>query len=73
MSDSSDVSDLWDFGVPARACCRRVERAVVAVHGVSPVRPEIFAYLNRLSDLLFAWARQANEDKGVPEVPWTST
>jgi len=57
----------------ARACCRRVERAVVAVHGVSPVRAEIFAYLNRLSDLLFAWARQANEDKGVPEVPWTST
>jgi cob(I)alamin adenosyltransferase len=27
-------------------------------------------YLNRLSDLLFSWARRANRRAGVPDVPW---
>jgi len=54
----------------ARACCRRAERAVVALQAREKVRPEIVMYLNRLSDLLFAWARQANEETGVPDIPW---
>lgn len=57
----------------ARACCRRAERAVVTLNGVAAVRPEVMAYLNRLSDLLFAWARQANQENGVPETQWAPT
>jgi len=43
----------------ARAVCRRAERAVLAVDGVSPLAA---VYLNRLSDLLFVLARAANPD-----------
>ena len=41
----------------ARAVCRRAERAVLAVDGANPLAA---VYLNRLSDLLFVLARQAN-------------
>lgn len=41
----------------ARAVCRRAERAVLAVAGANPLAA---VYLNRLSDLLFVLARQAN-------------
>lgn len=43
----------------ARAVCRRAERTVVALHLEKPVRPELLAYVNRLSDLLFILARVA--------------
>jgi cob(I)alamin adenosyltransferase len=35
------------------------------------VRPELKRYLNRLSDLLFSLARQANQRAGVEDVPWS--
>jgi cob(I)alamin adenosyltransferase len=54
----------------ARTVCRRAERAVLAIDDAPP-RREIVVYLNRLSDLLFALARQANGAAGVPDVPWT--
>lgn len=41
----------------ARTVCRRAERRVVVIEGV---RGEVFVYLNRLSDLLFTYARWAN-------------
>ena len=53
----------------ARTVCRRAERAVLAIDD-APVRREPVVYLNRLSDLLFALARQANRIAGVPDVPW---
>ena len=53
----------------ARTVCRRAERAVLAMDDAPP-RREIVVYLNRLSDLLFALARQANLIAGVPDVPW---
>jgi cob(I)alamin adenosyltransferase len=53
----------------ARAVCRRAERAVLALDN-PPARRELVIYLNRLSDLLFALARQANLLAGVPDVPW---
>ena len=28
-------------------------------------------YLNRLSDLFFSWARRANQQAGIPDVPWS--
>jgi len=48
-----------------RTSCRRAERSVVTLSRSSTVRPEVIAYLNRLGDLLFAWARQANHEAGV--------
>jgi cob(I)alamin adenosyltransferase len=30
----------------------------------------IGVYLNRLSDLCFSWARRANQEAGVADVPW---
>ena len=44
----------------ARAVCRRAERAVVRVRETQPqlVFPPALAYLNRLSGLLFALARE---------------
>lgn len=56
----------------ARTVCRRAERAVVALAHSSEVFPEIIIYLNRLSDLLFAWARLANQMAGVADVPWVA-
>jgi len=54
----------------ARTVCRRAERRVVALGHVSGVRGELIRYLNRLSDLLFVWARLANHRAGVGDVPW---
>jgi cob(I)alamin adenosyltransferase len=54
----------------ARTCCRRAERALVTLHRAEPVAQEIIVYLNRLGDLLFAWARQANREANRPDVPW---
>jgi cob(I)alamin adenosyltransferase len=54
----------------ARCVVRRAERAVIAAGRVSAVRNEPVVYLNRLSDLLFTFARRANHEAGVPDVPW---
>lgn len=54
----------------SRTVCRRAERVVVALAHASMIRPEVIIYLNRLSDLLFAWARLANHTAGQGDVPW---
>ena len=51
----------------ARAVCRRAERAVLAVSDANPL---VAVYLNRLSDLLFVFARAANVGAGVDESLW---
>jgi cob(I)alamin adenosyltransferase len=53
----------------ARTVSRRAERAVLSLPD-APARREVVIYLNRLSDLLFALARQANVVAGVADVPW---
>lgn len=55
----------------ARTVCRRAERAAVELADVEgeTVGPAAIKYLNRLSDLLFVAARQAN-DKGRADVLW---
>jgi cob(I)alamin adenosyltransferase len=53
----------------ARAVCRRLERRVVALSGKDEQLGEIPAYLNRLSDYLFALARYINHCHGVSETP----
>ena len=54
----------------ARTVCRRAERAVVGLAQMQPVGQWVIVYLNRLSDLLFAMARQANKRAGVEDIPW---
>lgn len=54
----------------ARTVCRRAERSTVSLMAVADVNPSAFAYLNRLSDLLFILARTCNAHEGVPDVLW---
>lgn len=53
----------------ARATARRAERSVAALAEAEQVNPMALAYINRLSDLLFVLARQAN-DGGRKDVLW---
>ncbi len=56
----------------ARTVCRRAERRVVGLSGLSgqQVSPWLIAYLNRMGDLLFVLARAANADAGQADVVW---
>ncbi len=54
----------------ARAVCRRAERAVVRLAHNETITPAVIVFLNRLSDLLFVLARQANHKAGIDEVHW---
>jgi len=54
----------------ARTVCRRAERSVVSLHRDAPLNPELMAYLNRLSDLLFVIARLLARADGNQEVLW---
>lgn len=54
----------------ARTVCRRAERAVVALDREASVDPVVLRYLNRLSDVLFAFARLENLEAGTDDVIW---
>ncbi|MCL4403865.1 cob(I)yrinic acid a,c-diamide adenosyltransferase [Patescibacteria group bacterium] len=51
----------------ARAVCRRTERSAVLYNSKKPLSPELLKFLNRLSSLLFALAREANRAAGRTE------
>ncbi|QDX41728.1 cob(I)yrinic acid a,c-diamide adenosyltransferase [Salarchaeum sp. JOR-1] len=51
----------------ARSVCRRAERRVVALAGEEEINEAAVAYLNRLSDALFEFARLVNAREGVRE------
>ena len=53
----------------ARAVCRRAERRMAAL-GTEAVGAVVFAYVNRLSDLLFVLARAVNARAGVGQQEW---
>jgi cob(I)alamin adenosyltransferase len=53
----------------ARAVARRAERTVAALAAAEQVNPQVLAYLNRLSDLLFVMARKANAN-GDDDILW---
>lgn len=53
----------------ARAVCRRAEIEVLRLAEAEPLNTQVAIYLNRLSDLLFAVARLAN-DGGRADVLW---
>jgi len=53
----------------ARTVCRRAEIAVLELAARESINPHVVVYLNRLSDLLFVYARGAN-DNGQSDVLW---
>lgn len=78
-SCSEDLPELKNFILPggclagahlhhARTICRRTERVLVTLGKEKNVRPELYKYLNRLSDYLFVAARWVNYQEGVEEV-----
>lgn len=54
----------------ARTVCRRTERSAVALSRKEKVDPQVIVYLNRLGDLLFVMARQANRKMRFEETMW---
>lgn len=54
----------------ARCACRLAERRCVALSHHEQLNPHLLVYLNRLSDLLFAAARLANQLENTPDVVW---
>lgn len=53
-----------------RTVCRRAERCTVTLAAHLSMNTDVIIYLNRLSDLLFAWARWINHAAGVGDVAW---
>ena len=54
----------------ARTVCRRAERSVFALTESEDVSPVIGKYMNRLSDVLFIYARVINCEAGKTEQLW---
>lgn len=66
VSGGTEIAALFDF---SRTLARRAERRVVEVHEekIVTVPKETLAYLNRLSSLLYVFARLTNHEAGVVE------
>jgi len=80
---NDDLPPLKEFILPgggeaaclchlARTVCRRAERQLVAANREQPINPELLAYINRLSDLLFVMARSITKRMNEEEVYWQS-
>ena len=54
----------------ARVIARRAERRIVVLAEKEKILGEILVYLNRLSDLLFTYARFINYKENQKEVIW---
>ena len=54
----------------ARAICRRAERCLVNLHQEEPITDTARLYINRLSDLMFVFARVLSRRDGGTEVLW---
>lgn len=54
----------------SRTICRRAERTVHLLMTNEKIGENPLKYLNRLSDALFVFARDANRHKGSQEVSW---
>ena len=53
-----------------RTACRRAERRSSEIYVVHLHYQNVLIYLNRLSDLLFVWARWVNFKQNYPETIW---
>lgn len=80
---NDDLPALKEFVLPGgnmpgslchmvRSVCRRGERKIIALSRKQYVNPVTVMYLNRLSDLLFVFARELVLRKGGKEVYWES-
>ncbi len=78
---NEELPSLAEFilpgGGPAAAAChlartivRRAERRSKTLADLESVRPEVLGYLNRLSDLLFVFARVLARTESGEEVLW---
>ena len=78
---NSELPPLKEFILPggsrpaalchlARAVCRRAERSLAALAAIEDLSLETLAFLNRLSDLLFVYARLLGRQDGMPEDAW---
>ena len=78
---NEDLPPLKEFILPggsqaaatchlARTVCRRAERSVIRVGKTDPVNNFSQTYLNRLSDLLFVFARVIARQAGGTEIYW---
>jgi len=56
----------------ARTVARRAERRAVTLARKEKLNPQVLAYLNRLSSLLFVLARIVNKRSGAQETKWAS-
>ncbi|MFN0059148.1 MAG: cob(I)yrinic acid a,c-diamide adenosyltransferase [Planctomycetota bacterium] len=54
----------------ARTICRRAERCTVTLHATTGDGAAAIIFLNRLSDLLFMYARRANHAAGIADRTW---
>ncbi|SRR4030042_3002317 len=54
----------------ARSIARKAERNMITLSKRGSVKPQILAYINRLSDFLFVLARFVNFQAGVNEEVW---
>lgn len=54
----------------ARSICRRAERCIVALTKTNAVCEHVLKFINRLSDLLFVFARTAASRDNIPEVKY---
>lgn len=81
--NNADMPPLREFILPgglragaqchlARTVARRAERDLVQLSRDSRIPKQAIPYLNRLSDLLFVFARQINLQDGVAESFWQS-
>ena len=77
----SELPPLKEFVLPggshgaaalhvARTVARRTERGIVHLGALEEIHDDLLAYLNRLSDLLFVFARLENHRAGTPDVTW---
>ncbi|MCL5434806.1 MAG: cob(I)yrinic acid a,c-diamide adenosyltransferase [Patescibacteria group bacterium] len=80
---SEKLPELMNFILPgggkagsflhlARTVCRRSERRVVELLEKENVNKETLIYINRLSDLLFTFARYINYQEKKKEIIWSS-
>ena len=57
----------------ARTICRRAERHLIELGEEVTLRPEVLAFVNRLSDWLFVAARTANAASNVEDIAWSKS
>jgi len=76
-----DLEPLQSFVLPgggrvsgmlhvARTVCRRAEREILRLSREETVGPQVLAYVNRLSDLLFVLSRWIGKHSGEAEYLW---